>query len=170
MRHAVLAALLTLGALPLPGEQAGNDSVLEAQLRQAFPGASSFSGKQTRPLPHFVAYDGSEVIGYVFWTTELEPLERGYDGPIKMLVGLGVDAELKGVLVTEHREPYGYFSVDLPEFSEQFPGKDIRDPFRVGADVDGVTRATITITSSSRAIRNGARRIARALMTPPEAR
>jgi hypothetical protein len=87
-----------------------------------------------------------------------------------MLVGLGIDAELKGVLVTEHREPYGYFSVDLPEFSEQFLGKDIRDPFRVGGDVDGVTRATITITSSSRAIRNGARRIARALMTPPEAR
>jgi hypothetical protein len=50
----------------------------------------------------------------------------------------------------------------------QFAGKDIRDPFRVGEDVDAVSRATITITSSSRAIRNGARRIARALLTPPE--
>ena len=167
MKHAVLAALIALGVLPLAGEQSAS---LEAQLRQVFPGASSFSEKQTRPLPHFVAYDGTEVIGYVFWTTELEPLERGYDGPIKMLVGLGVDAELKGVLVTEHREPYGYFSVDLPEFSEQFLGKDIRDAFRVGDDVDGVSRATITITSSSRAIRNGARRVARALMTPPESR
>jgi transcriptional regulator of nitric oxide reductase len=84
-----------------------------------------------------------------------------------MLVGLDTDARLTGVIVTEHREPYGYFSVDLPEFARQFEGKDIRDPFRVGEDVDAVSRATITITSSSRAIRNGARRVARALLTPP---
>ncbi len=97
---------------------------------------------------------------------ELEPLERGYDGPIKMLVGLDTTAHLTGVLVTEHREPYGYFSVDLPEFALQFKGKDIRDPFKVGTDVAAVSRATISINSSSRAIRNGARRLARALLTP----
>jgi transcriptional regulator of nitric oxide reductase len=170
MKIAVLAVLVGFGVLPMGGPQAGNDPALDAQLRQVFPAATSFSPKQTRPLSHFVAYDGDQVAGYAFWTTELEPLERGYDGPIKMLVGVNVDAKLTGVLVTEHREPYGYFSVDLPEFSGQFPGKDIRDPFRVGEDVDGVTRATITITSSSRAIRNGARRVARALMTPPETR
>ena len=106
------------------------------------------------------------IAGYVFWTTELEPLERGYDGPIKMLVGLDTTAHLTGVLVTEHREPYGYFSVDLPEFALQFKGKDIRDPFKVGTDVAAVSRATISINSSSRAIRNGARRLARALLTP----
>jgi len=103
----------------------------------------------------------------VFWTTELEPLERGYDGPIKMLVGVDTNAKLTGVLVTEHREPYGYFSVDIPEFAQQFRGKDIRDPFKVGSDVAAISRASITITSSSRAIRNGARRMARALLTPP---
>jgi hypothetical protein len=70
------------------------------------------------------------------------------------------------VLVTDHHEPYGYFSVDLPEFAQQFRGKDIRDPFKVGADVAAVTRASISINSSSRAIRNGARRIARTLLTP----
>ena len=103
----------------------------------------------------------------MFWTTELEPLERGYDGPIKMLVGVDTNAKLTGVLVTEHREPYGYFSVDIPEFAQQFRGKDIRDPFKVGSDVAAISRASITITSSSRAIRNGARRMARALLTPP---
>ncbi len=148
----------------------GQNTHLDAQLKKVFPSATSFSPKQTRPLPHFVAYTGnpgSQVIaGYVFWTTELEPLERGYDGPIKMLVGMDTKAILTGLLVTEHREPYGYFSVDLPEFARQFNGKDIRDPFKVGSDVDAVSRATITITSSARAIRNGARRVARALLTP----
>jgi hypothetical protein len=33
------------------------------------------------------------VIGYAFWTTELVPLERGFGGPIPILVGIGdIDA------------------------------------------------------------------------------
>jgi hypothetical protein len=84
-----------------------------------------------------------------------------------MLVGVDTKAFLTGVLVTEHHEPYGYFSVETPEFAQQFRGKDIRDPFKVGADVAAVSRASISINSSSRSIRNGARRLARALLTPP---
>jgi transcriptional regulator of nitric oxide reductase len=171
MRNLVVL-LLGVSVLCAAPAQTVPERELSAELLQAFPGASAFSVRQGGPPPHFVAYSGApvegNVLGYVFWTTDLEPLERGYDGPIKMLVGVGLDARLKGVVVTGHREPYGYFSVDLPEFALQFAGKDIRDPFRVGEDVDAVSRATITITSSSRAIRNGARRIARALLTPPE--
>ena len=101
-----------------------------------------------------------------FWTTELAPLERGYDGPIKMLVGMDTRGILTGLVVVEHHEPYGYFSVDLPKFSAQFKGKDIRDRFRVGADIDAVTTATLTVRSAARAARNSARRVARQLLTP----
>src|SRR5262245_18173741 len=155
--------------LPFAGSQSASESTLQSQLKRVFPAAASFSAKQPGPPPHFVAYigDNKTIAGYVFWTTEVEPLERGYDGPIKMLVGVDTKGILTGVLVVEHREPYGYFSVEPPRFSAQFKNKDIRDPFKLGADVDAVSGATITITSSSRAIRNGARRIARALMTPP---
>jgi len=170
MRYLSLVLVLVIVMLPLALGQTTLDRALEAQLKRVFPAATAFSTKQTRPLTHFVAYTGSPgsptIAGYVFWNTELEPLERGYDGPIKMLVGLDTTAHLTGVLVTEHREPYGYFSVDLPEFALQFKGKDIRDPFKVGTDVAAVSRATISITSSSRAIRNGGRRLARALLTP----
>jgi transcriptional regulator of nitric oxide reductase len=171
MLNVLRVLLIGLAILPFAAGQTGLDKTLEAQLKKVFPSATSFSPKQTRPLPHFIAYTGNPpsqtIAGYVFWTTELEPLERGYDGPIKMLVGLDTNAKLTGVLVTEHHEPYGYFSVEPPQFAQQFQGKDIRDPFKVGADVDAVSRASITINSSSRAIRNGARRIARALLTPP---
>lgn len=170
MRNVGLVLLIAVLMLPFAVGQTTLDPALEAQLKRVFPGATTFSAKQARPLPHFVAYTGNPssqtVAGYVFWTTELEPLERGYDGPIKMLVGVDANAILTGVLVTDHREPYGYFSVDLPQFAQQFKGKDIRDPFKVGVDVDAVSRASISINSSSRAIRNGARRIARALLTP----
>jgi len=170
MRSVGLVLLSAAILLPIASGQTTLDKTLEAQLKRVFPNATSFSAKQATPVPHYVAYTGNPgtqtVAGYVFWTTELEPLERGYDGPIKMLVGLDTSAHLTGVLVTEHHEPYGYFSVELPAFAQQFRGKDIRDPFKVGGDVAAVSRASISINSSSRAIRNGARRVARALLTP----
>jgi hypothetical protein len=71
------------------------------------------------------------------------------------------------VVVAQHHEPYGYFSVDTRAFAAQFVGKDIRDPFKVGTDIDAVSRASISIASATRAIRNSARRVARQLLTPP---
>ena len=63
-------------------------------------------------------------------------------------------------------EPYGYFSVDPNEFVEQFKGKSIFDKFQVGADVDEVSRATLSIASATRAIRDSTRMVARALLDP----
>ncbi len=168
MRASTIVVSVVLGSTILLAGQPAQDKKLQEQLQQLFPKASSFSAKMPSP-PHFKAYttDGSTVVGIAFWTTEIEPLERGYDGPIKMLVGMGMTGVLTGVVVAEHREPYGYFSVDRKEFQNQFVGKDIRDPFKVGEDVDAVSRATITIQSATRAIRNGARRVARQLLTPP---
>ena len=154
------------------GQSAG-DTALRSQLQELFPDAATFSAKEGSP-PHFKAFGPAatgrqaELLGLAFWTTEVDPLERGYDGPIKMLVGLDTTGVLTRIIVTDHREPYGYFSVELPEFAEQFESKNIRDRFRVGDDIDAVSRATITVRSASRAVRNGSRRIARAHLTPPD--
>jgi NosR/NirI family nitrous oxide reductase transcriptional regulator len=170
-RFVVILAMFLLPATQA-GSQPDGDAELAAQLALLFPHAESFSAKEGDP-PHYKAYgpatsgaDG-ELLGLAFWTTELDPLERGFDGPIKMLVGMDTAGVLQHVIVTDHREPYGYFSVEMPAFTEQFEQKSIRDRFRVGEDVDAVTRATITVTSASRAVRNSARRIARAYLTPP---
>jgi NosR/NirI family nitrous oxide reductase transcriptional regulator len=122
--------------------------------------------------PHFKAFTPDEatgtpvLAGLAFWTTELEPLERGYDGPIKVLVGMDPSGVLTGIVVVDHHEPYGYFSVDLPAFAAQFKGKSIREPFRLGGDIDAVSRATMTVGSATRAVRNSARRVATALLKP----
>jgi NosR/NirI family nitrous oxide reductase transcriptional regulator len=170
MRNGILVLAIAVASASFAVGQTRGTQSLEAQMKRAFPGAAAFSAKQPGPPSHFIAYSdsgGKTIAGYVFWTTEVEPLERGYDGPIKMLVGVDTKGLLTGVVVVSHNEPYGNFSVDRPEFPRQFIGKSIRDPFTVGSDVDAVSRATITITSSSRAIRNGARRIAKALIAPP---
>jgi NosR/NirI family nitrous oxide reductase transcriptional regulator len=142
----------------------------DARLARLFPSATAFSPKEGDP-PHYTAYAGGRgsqtILGYAFWTTELVPLERGYGGPIAILVGMDTTGKLTGVLVLDHREPYGDFSIDRPEFAAQFRGKDVRDAFKLGADVDAVSRATITMSSAVRAIRNSSRRMARQFLTAP---
>ncbi len=162
----LLLALVTLAsAVAVLGAQSP-EARLQNQLKQLFPGATSFSPKGGDP-PHFKAFSGQNLLGLAFWTTELQPLERAYDGPIKILVGMDTKGILTGIIVVEHHEPYGNFSVDTPGFSAQFRGKNIRDAFKVGADVDAISRATISVTSASRAIRNSARLAARQLLTAP---
>jgi transcriptional regulator of nitric oxide reductase len=173
VRHVLFIFTLIAGTLStlIAWQSAPVDPKLHGQLKQLFPGAAAISPKFPDP-PHFKAFapNPQTIGGLAFWTTEIEPLERGYDGPIKILVGMDTKGILTGVIVAAHNEPYGDFSVDRPEFAAQFKGKSIRDPFRVGADIDAVSRATITVTSAARAIRISARRMATQLLTPPAAK
>jgi transcriptional regulator of nitric oxide reductase len=144
-----------------------------AELKRLFPTAVAFSPLAGQPL-HFKAYaadpkatPSAPPIGIAFWTTDLVPQEHGYHGPIHILVGLDMTGILTGVVVTYDSEPYGYFSVEPPKFAAQFKGKSFRDPFRVGGDVDAVSRASITIGSAARAIRDSSRAVAKQLL-PPE--
>ena len=148
--------------------QAPVDQKLQTNLKRLFPSATSFTPKGGDP-PHFKAFNGQSLLGLAFWTTELQPLERAYDGPIKILVGMDTKGILTGIIVVEHHEPYGNFSVDTAGFAAQFRGKNVRDAFKVGVDVDAISRATISVASSSRAIRNSARLAARQLLTAPAA-
>ena len=170
MRTVLATAALIATVNVLSYSQAPADPKTQAQLKQLFPTAGGFSPKIVDP-PHFKVFapggEAQTMAGLAFWTTEIEPLERGYDGPIKMLVGMDTKGVLTGVVVVQHHEPYGDFSIERPEFAAQFKGKSIKDRFRVGEDVDAVSRATITITSAARAIRNSARRMATQLLAPP---
>jgi NosR/NirI family transcriptional regulator, nitrous oxide reductase regulator len=171
MKSLGLILVFTLGAFVVVNAQAPLDAKFQAQLKRLFPNAASFSARQPDP-PHYKVYAGdpklpSSLVGFAFWTTELTPLERAYDGPIKILVGMDARGVLTGILVVDHHEPYGNFSIDTAGFQQQFKNKDIRDQFKVGGDIDAISRATISVSTAARSVRNGARRLARALLTPP---
>jgi NosR/NirI family transcriptional regulator, nitrous oxide reductase regulator len=146
----------------------------EGELKQLFPTAATFSPPSGNP-PHVTAYrtdprtnPAASPIGFAFWTTDLVPNERGYHGPIRILVGMNTAGILTGVVVDSDTEPYGYFSIEPPKFAAQFKGKSIRDGFRVGGDIDAVSRASLSIGSATRAIRDSSRMVAKALL-PPDA-
>ena len=168
-RLAAMFLLVAASSVLLSAGQAPDARQL-ARLRRLFPTATAFSPKAGEP-PHYKVYSGQgaeqRVVGYAFWTTDVVPLERGYGGPIPILIGLHSTGTLSGVIVGDHREPYGDFSIEPPDFAAQFAGKDIRDPFKLGGDVDAVSRATITMSAAVRAIRTAVRRMAREHLTPP---
>ena len=168
----ILLLLASLGAVTLVAQRIFTNPRPDAHLKTLFPSAVAFSPLEGAPL-HFRAYavdpkanPAAPPIGVAFWTTDLVPKEHGYHGPIHMLVGMDMKGVLTGLVVDYNSEPYGYFSVDPPRFAAQFKGKSIRDQFRVGGDIDAVSRASITMNSAARAVRDSSRQIARALLTP----
>jgi transcriptional regulator of nitric oxide reductase len=146
----------------------------EAHFKTLFPEAGGFSTFGGTPL-HWKVYaadprtqPSAPPIGFIFWTTDLVPNERAYHGPIHMLVGLNTRGILTGVVVDYNTEPYGYFSIDPPEFVARLKGKSVRDRFVVGQDIVAVSRASITMNGAARALRDASRAVARALLTPEQ--
>lgn len=165
--------LLLAGVAPLVAEQRiFTNPKPEGHFKALMPGAVAFSSFGGTPL-HWKAYDvdpathrGAEPMGYIFWTTDLAPNEFAYHGPIHILVGLDTHGIITGAVVDYHSEPYGYFSVEPPEFAAQFKGKSVFDRFVVGSDIDAISRASISIKSGSRAVRDSVRIAARAFLSP----
>ena len=162
----VLAVALVLTAAATAAAQGFVSPADEAELRRLLPEADRFE-LHDRGSRHFRAFASAGVgaaprlIGLAFFTTDLAPRVYAYKGRIESLVAMDPGGRLIGVRVVHHYEPFGYFSIDLPGFTPQFAGKSILDPLDVGGDIDAVSRATITVEAATRAIRQGARRLAR---------
>ena len=174
--HAARAALLAQGFLCFvllffAQKTLGQTPQLSAaQLAAVLPQAQRFSPKQGNP-PVYIGYESeaqdAEVVGYAFETTDFEPQEIGYSAPIEVLVGVDLAGELTGIEILFYRESYKSIRGDFlnsERFPNQFDGKSVADGFRVGRDIDGVSRATISSWAVSRGIRNSAREVARAYL------
>lgn len=168
---------LTLAMLPVLGfAQAGLlDADIEL-LKKVMPDAASFSEKAGNP-PVYRAFAApeqggeGELIGYLFETPDYPPEEIGYSAPIEVLVGMSLEGVLSGIEVLYYRESYKSIRGDFlnsERFPNQFEGMSVSNGFRVGRDLDGVSRATITSWATSRGIRNAARSVAQNYLTDSE--
>ena len=144
----------------------------EPYLEQLFPNAAAMSGHEGTPL-HWKIYGEdpaknpkAQPIALAFWSTDIVPLERGYNGPTHLLIGMDFSGIIVGAVMAYSTDPYAYFSVEPPEFAAQFKGKSIRAPFRVGDDIHAVSRATLTVSSATRAMRDSARTMAKLFLNP----
>ncbi|MEX2130627.1 MAG: FMN-binding protein, partial [Pseudohongiellaceae bacterium] len=164
--------LFLTGLLAVPAVHAQRGLLADAEmLHRVMPDAETFSEKSGEP-PVYRAYRRNasgepELVGYLFETPDLPPEEIGYSAPIDVLVGMNLEGVLTGIQILDYRESYRSIRGDFlatERFPNQFEDKDIAEGFRVGRDVDGVSRATISSWAVARGIRNAARRIAEAYL------
>ena len=149
---------------------------VDAEMIQSMmPLADSFSTKAGLP-PVYTAYgtgaDGSPgVIGYVYLTANVPPIQYGYSGPIDVLVGMDLTGHLTGVTIVNYRESLSSSRGDFlrrGSLTEQLVGKHIGERFQVRRDLDGISGASISATAMFRGIRNSARRVALSYLQPGE--
>lgn len=173
----LLITLLTFGvadeALPeleLPivtlAIAANADHTTDRLLKAAVPGADSFSEKSGEP-PVYKAYrtdsDSGEqtLIGYAFVTPDVPPEPNGYSGPIDTLIGMDLAGKIVGLRVIYYKESHRYTIGDFFSwgFEEQFIGLDAYNRFRVGKEIDGIAKATISAKAAARGIRQTVRAV-----------
>ena len=122
----------------------------QSALKRIVPEAGSFKEKTIGDIDYFEAWKGSELAGYCLKVTG-----TGYNGFMRIVVGIGPDGPIKGVAILEHQETPGLGArvneikpgEESPWFLRQFIGKDART-IEVKRNIDAITGATI----SSRAV------------------
>lgn len=160
-----LLILLTLTGSSLGLAQTQWQNLDSSWLSEVMPAASSFSKKAGDP-PVIRAYRSAaqeEIIGYVFTTPDVPPEELGFSGTIHMLIGMDLDGVLTGVKILHYDESYKSFRGDFigdSGIASGLSGKSVSDEFRLGVDVDAISRATISSWALARGARNAARRVA----------
>lgn len=123
---------------------------LEASLSELFPDADDFRAISDLKSPDpavtiedggsFVAIKNGAVTGLIVRTSR-----ASYGGPIKVLVGIGVDDKISAVKILEHTDTPGLgANAAKPAFYNQFAGKAVSDAFVPKQDVVAITAATIT--------------------------
>lgn len=108
----------------------------------------------------------NKLVGYVFlskdWTKDLV----GYSGKhMETLIGMDTKGKLTGVKVIYHSEPIvliGLKEDNYKRFIQQYPGKSIDVPLRVGKEItmDAITGATVTAVVQNAIILGSAKKVA----------
>jgi len=165
-----MIAFVSQDATWYPGAQAANaDHTSLRLLKAVVPGADSFSEKEGEP-PVYRAYrtdpdnGDKQLIGYAFVTPDMPPEPNGYSGPIDTLVGMDLQGKIVGLKVIYYKESLRYTMGDFFSwgFEEQFIDKSAADGFRVGRDIDGISKATISARAATSGIRQAVRAVTQA--------
>jgi len=153
----LLAALLSLiigyaGRALLPGKKV--DEAI--YLKELAPGAV-FSAKQGSP-PHYRTGNGTVA----FNTYDVVPSIRGYAGPVKTLIALDREGRILGLKILDHRETKNYIHyMETPGYLSRFIGKMAGDAFEVDKDIDGITRATVSVEALAKTVKESSRTVAK---------
>ncbi len=105
-----------------------------------------------------LSYYASEKGIVAFNSYNVVPHIRGYSGPIKVLVSIDYNGKIRALKIIEHKETESFVHYMLKdEYLSQFIGKDISEPFEVDRDIDGISRATVSVRALAETLRESSR-------------
>ena len=171
----VTAALMLIAAPGLAG------AVDRQSLSEMFP-APMTVGEQDAQFPVWPLFNGgggdANLAGWIFETNDFAPIP-GFSGtPPNMLIALAPDGTFVDVRVLSHHEPVfldGLGPEPLSKFMEQYRGKALGKPIKVGSNInnaekagsaaqyiDGVSKATASVLIINQSVIASAVKVARA--------
>ncbi|MDD5086023.1 MAG: FMN-binding protein [Candidatus Omnitrophica bacterium] len=160
----IFAVFVTLAvSLPVFAEKECSRPLSFEDLKKAFPSADQFSYKEefregSPPVykAFYIDKDSGEnvLLGYVLETHDWAPDEKGYRGPIKMVVGVDLDGKVVDLAIIEHGEDSpSLHEIEDGWFLKQFIGKRVSDDLEIGKDIEAVSQATITSGAIARTLK-----------------
>lgn len=149
---AAIAVISVLAGYLLRNERPADE---RAALSSVAPGVR-FLEKAGSP-PHYTS--GTDLAA--FNSYDVTATVRGYAGPIKVMIALGRDGIIKGIEILEHRETKNYVHY-MENFSYlgRYIGKSVHDRFEIDRDIDGISRATVSVDALARTVRDSSRIVA----------
>ncbi|MFC1509628.1 FMN-binding protein [Candidatus Omnitrophota bacterium] len=125
----------------------------DEELNSIMPEGDTFKEKDS-PFKYREVYKKGSLIGYSFHTKDLMPVKEGYNGSMDIIVGINKDGAIENLNILEHSETPEYAeAITGRKFLDQFKGKSIEDNFKIGDDIDAVTRATVSSQAVSDILR-----------------
>lgn len=151
-------------------ERAWLERSLEPALSGVFFEGSVTESKLLVPPPHDLPGNDTAIVYRVF--AEGAPVAAlfavtardGYAGPIRILVGVGIDGTVTGIRIVEHRETPGLgdrIDQSRSDWVYQFDGRSLVNPAEAnwllevdGGEFDQLTGASVTPRAVIKAIRD----------------
>lgn len=146
----LLAALIFSHIIP--------ESSIVPKMKEVIPEAQYFDRISSDP-EIFAAFadDAREIkVGFIAVGEA-----RGYGGPLKVVTGVNLDAEIVGTAIAVHKDtPLFIQMLKNKDFQNQFIGKSVTDPISIEKDINGVSGATYSSKGISMAVAQGSHAVA----------
>lgn len=116
---------------------------------EIFPQAQNFIASETSPVFYYALSQThaspslENLLGYVLFTEDFAPEVSGYSGTIKMALGISKEKTITAAKIISHTETPMY-TANIDKYIQQFENKSMTTHFRIGTNIDGMTRATIS--------------------------
>lgn len=123
------------------------------------PEANSFK-ENKEPVLYYEVYKAKDLIGYCFNTIDLVPDERGYGGPMEIIIFIDKEGKIKNINVIKHSETLDYAAgITKEDFLSQFKGKSWTNKLILGEDINAVTQATVSSAAAAGIVKKSLEKI-----------